>query len=224
MNVVILEAAALIMTALLGGMETVCGARAFRENHETPGRIWRSRLFHRSTAVWLFLLVGAWYAAAAAAGGISHGIARPGYLAAARTMSMFLTYILLTAVDVHRRIIPDQILLCYFAGQLLMAAAGGGTGWVRCLAEGCAFALLLMAVSWMLKGKIGMGDAKLLGVTAMTAGWFYTVQILIIAMALSFIAGVWLLVFRRMSAKTEVPFVPFLTAGMAAHFFLLLKL
>ena len=66
MNVVILEAAALIMTALLGGMETVCGARAFRGNHETPGRIWRSRLFHRSTAVWLFLLVGAWYAAAAA--------------------------------------------------------------------------------------------------------------------------------------------------------------
>ena len=37
MNVVILEAAALIMTALLGGMETVCGARAFMKRRAGSG-------------------------------------------------------------------------------------------------------------------------------------------------------------------------------------------
>ena len=105
-----------------------------------------------------------------------------------------------------------------------IAAAGMDDGWIRCLIEGTVFALFLAAVSWLLKGRFGMGDAKLLGVTAMTAGWMYSLQVLFTAMALAFLAGVWLLLFRKMSAKTEMPFVPFLAAGMAVHFFMLLKL
>lgn len=221
---VLLEGAALAAAAFLGGMETVFSIWAFEGKKEAFNQVWNSRLLCGSAAVWLILLAGAWYGAAAAGGGISRLLPQPGYLTSARIMALFLTYILLAAVDGRRRIVPDRILACYLAGQLLMAAAGMDDGWIRCLIEGTVFALFLAAVSWFLKGRFGMGDAKLLGATAMTAGWTYSLQVLFTAMALAFFAGVWLLLFRKMSAKTEMPFVPFLAAGMAVHFFMLLKL
>ena len=51
----------------------------------------------------------------------------------------------------------------------------------------------------------------------MTAGWSYALWLLAAGLMLSFFAGIWLLVFRKKSAKTEMPFVPFLTAAMAAQ-------
>ena len=74
-----------------------------------------------------------------------------------------------------------------------------------------------MIFAWFSKGKMGMGDAKLLGITAMTAGCKYTMQILSIALMLSFFYSLYLLGFWKKCIRTEFPFVPFLTVGMAVH-------
>ena len=66
-----------------------------------------------------------------------------------------------------------------------------------------------------------MGDGKLFGVTAMAAGWSYALWLLAAGLVISFFAGIWLLIFRKKSAKTEMPFVPFLTAAMVVQLFLM---
>ncbi len=199
------SAAVILAASLLGGMETAYAYQAWKGSREHFYQVWNERIFYAGTAVWLAFLAFTWH------------------LGMARLWVLISTYVLLAAVDLRWKIIPDSVLLCYLAAQLLLGAASQDAGELfRCLAEGLAFALILMAVSWLLRGKLGMGDAKLLGVTAMTAGWQYTIQVMIYAFAVSFVAGVWLLVFRKMSVKTEMPFVPFLTLGMALQLFVLI--
>ena len=214
----LMAAAAVVLTAVLGGMETVYGSWAWKGTEERFDQVWRSRLFYKSALIWLALLVGSWYGAAALGGGFHGGMPGRESIPAVRLASLCLTYLLLAFVDGRRRVVPDRVLLCCLAGQLLLAAASQPVRqWGICLVQGCLLLAVFLAAAWLLRGGFGMGDAKLLGVTAMAAGWRYALWLLAAGLILSFFAGVWLLVFRRQSAKTEIPFVPFLTAAMAAQ-------
>lgn len=220
----LLEVAALMAAAVFGGMETVYGYWAYCGDEEPFHKVWKSRLFYSSFLLWWAVLLIVWYGAAAA-GQDWRGI-MPGSesILAVRFAAIFITYLLLTGVDIRRKIVPDRILLCSLVSQLLMAASSQEAAqWGRCLIEGIIFMAVLLAIAWILRGGLGMGDAKLLGMTAMTAGWMYAFWLLIVGMVISFFIGIWMLVFRKMSAKTEMPFVPFLTAGMAAQVLYLLK-
>lgn len=214
----LMAAAAVFLAAVFGGMETVYGYWAWKGIAERFDKVWRSRLFYQSALVWLALLLGAWYSAAAAGGELKEMVPSVESILAVRLAALGLTYILLAMVDVRRRIVPDRVLLCCLAGQLLLAASSQPVGqWGRCFLQGLFLLAVLLAAAWLLRGGLGMGDAKLLGVTAMTAGWSYALWLLAAGLMLSFFAGIWLLVFRKKSAKTEMPFVPFLTAAMAAQ-------
>lgn len=141
-----------------------------------------------------------------------------------RFLILAMTYLILAVVDGKKRIVPDRILLCYLFSQILLAAASADIfSMVQMAAEGGVFLGIFVVLYFISRGRIGLGDVKLLGVTAMTAGWSYTVQILVYGLMLSFFYSVWLLLFRRLSGKTEIPFVPFLAAGMAVQMALLLK-
>lgn len=203
-----IAAAALIAAAFLGGMETVYGAWALGGRKERFDKVWSERLFYGGSLIWLAALVGFWLAG----GGLSGG---GGGFWSARLAFLFMTYLLLGAVDIRRRIVPDRMLLCYFFAQLLLGGAGGGlSGQIRLLAEGAVFGGAALAFAWLSKGRLGMGDAKLLAVTAMTAGWAYTLQIGVYGLFLSFFYSLWLLVFRRSDSRTEIPFVPFLATAV----------
>ncbi len=210
-----IKALALTVAAVLGGMETVYGAWALKGREERLDRVWTEKLLYGSSLLWLAGLGGLWLA----------GNARPGGAAGlweARTGFFFATYLLLAAVDVRRRIVPDRILVCYFLAQLLLGSAGGEVlGLLRMMAEGAVFGGAALVLAWLSRGRLGMGDAKLLGVTAMTAGWAYTVQIGISGLFLSFFYSLWLLAFRRLNGRTEIPFVPFLAAAVGLELLLL---
>lgn len=132
-----------------------------------------------------------------------------------QSADLLYTYVILAVIDGKRRIVPDEILFCYFAGQMLMGALGMPLEILgKTFLSGILFAGALFAFVWITGKKMGMGDVKLLGVTAMTAGWGYTLQLLFLAMGLSLVYGIGLLLIWRKDVRTEFPFVPFLAAGM----------
>lgn len=220
----VIEAVSLLAAAVLGGMEMIYGIWAWKEQEKAFHSVWTEKLLYQSIGVWLILLWGIWFAAARVGTGFKGIFPQPGYLPAARFMALFLTYILLAAVDMKHKIIPDRILLCYFLSQILMGAASQSLAAMgRCLLEGSIFTVFLLVFACVSRGKLGMGDVKLLGVTAMTAGWMYTAQIAVYGLMISFVWGIWLLVFRKKSIKTEMAFVPFLLGGMMIQFIFLIN-
>lgn len=132
-----------------------------------------------------------------------------------RLTDLLLTYGILAVVDLRWKIVPDSILLSYFAGQLILGARFmTPEGLLYQIVTGGIFLLLALFLAWFSKGRMGMGDARLLGVTAMTAGWRFVFQTLIAAVFLSFLYSLWQIVIHKKSMQTEFPFVPFLAAAM----------
>lgn len=191
--------------SILGGIKSLYGIDLWNGKECSISQIWVEKRLYLLSAIWIagYLLV--WI-----------GSGRS--VAAVQTADLLCTYMILALVDGRCKIVPGSILLCYFSGQMLTSAL------YRTAAEllyvcgtGILFTAGAYALTWLSKEKVGMGDAKLLGVTAMTAGWVYTIQILIFAMVLSFIYSIGLLVFAKKSMQDAFPFVPFLAAGMAIH-------
>lgn len=211
-----LTTGSLTAASILVGMEAVYGLWSLQEKEEAFHRIWYSKRLYQAAALCLAVFCGIWMAL-----GIFQERER---FLVIRFLILAMTYLILAVVDGKKRIVPDRILLCYLFSQILLAAASADIfSMVQMAAEGGVFLGIFVVLYFISRGRIGLGDVKLLGVTAMTAGWSYTVQILVYGLMLSFFYSVWLLLFRRLSGKTEIPFVPFLAAGMAIQMALLLK-
>ena len=89
------------------------------------------------------------------------------------------------------------------------------------LIVGLIFLFILFFAAWVFKGRIGLGDTKLMGVTAMTAGIGYTLSMVFMAFMLSFVYSVIVLLIKKKNRKDEIPFVPFLTIGMLLQLMIL---
>lgn len=168
-------------------------------------RIWTRRNLYAVSACWLVFYAGVWF------------LDRGAFIYI-RICDMAATYVALALVDWKRRMVPDSILVCFLAGQILMGAL---VLWPRELLNqilsGGLFMGVLACIAWFSKGRIGMGDVKLLGVTSMVCGWNYAAQILCWAFVPAFLYSIGLLLFRRVSMKTEISFVPFLMCGIILH-------
>lgn len=73
--------------------------------------------------------------------------------------------------------------------------------------------LLFIAVYFLSKGSVGMGDVKLLTVTSFLFGLGSAISILFITFLISAIAGVALLFIYKKDSKYEVAFAPMLLVG-----------
>jgi leader peptidase (prepilin peptidase) / N-methyltransferase len=132
---------------------------------------------------------------------------------------------LLAFIDIAVKRLPDPFTLpSYLAGTALLAAAAPFVdgGWPRLL-----YALVGMACLWLVYGvqhfllpnAIGRGDVKLAGVLGLYLGWFGEATWMA-GLLLGFVFGglvsVGLLVTRRASRKSEIPFGPYMLAGALA--------
>lgn len=192
----------LFAAAVCAGVKSIYGVNAWRERKTSFKGIWRSKYFYGLSGIWCLFYLLVW-------------IAWGQSMLSVRVADLCCTYILLAVVDGKRKIVPDEVLAVYFIGQMLLGTAD--TLWRSLLhttLTGVIFTVILFAVTRIVKGKMGLGDVKLLGITAMTAGWLYTLQILIWGMVLSFLYSMGLLFIGKKSMQTEFPFVPFLAAGI----------
>lgn len=196
------EVLILIFTAVLMGMRCVHGFGVYRGTERPFYRIWEEKGLFLTAAVFVVLYLGIWYAAGKDMTGI-------------RLLDLAASYLVLACIDGKQKIVPDFILICMFAGQMLLGVSVQplSTLW-HMVWTGCVFGAAVGVMVSLSRGKAGMGDALLLWVTAMTAGWNYTLSLLFIGLFLSFLFSIGMLLFRRGTLKTELPFVPFLTAGL----------
>ncbi len=133
-------------------------------------------------------------------------------------LDLLFSYLLLSVIDIQTHQIPDSFLIYIGFSQLfyrLYVMPLEGLLWE--LLTGLIVGVLLLLLSVLTKGSFGMGDAKLLGVTAAFTGVSYLVQIIFWGMLCAFVYSIYLLACKKGSKKTELPFVPFLMGGMIVH-------
>lgn len=134
------------------------------------------------------------------------------------TYIMALVYLAIGGVqDIRTRTVPHRYLL---AGMLLAAAAVGVQGY----REGTAvianlFAavpgVLLLALSWITRGEIGVGDGICVAIAGLLIGTPMIYLMLMLSLLFSSICAAGLLVTRRGTRHSRMPWLPFLAAGLA---------
>ena len=118
---------------------------------------------------------------------------------------------ILSVVDVRERKIPVRPVL--FLGMVLFVMrlhAGVTAGELVC---GLIPGAVLMIVAWVTKEKLGMGDGVLVLCLGLGYGIEAMLMIIGVAFAVAALVSVVLMVCRKATRKTELPFLPFLLVG-----------
>ncbi len=122
-------------------------------------------------------------------------------------------------LDTHR--LPNVIVRpAYAVGAVLLSAASVLAGDVESIARAAAGIVIMGGIYLLLAvvrpGGMGMGDVKLAGVLGLFLAWLGW-DVLAVGILAGFILGglfgVALLLFRRVSASTGIPFGPWMLAG-----------
>lgn len=139
----------------------------------------------------------------------------------------------LTVIDVRHHLLPNRIIFPSYAvaGMLLLggAAAGGGAGLfgvpgLRVLAGAAALWLFYFLLRAAYPPGMGFGDVKLAGVLGLYLGFLGWGHVFAGTFAAFLFGGLWsvaLLLTRRGTLKSDIPFGPFMLAGTAAAMLLL---
>jgi leader peptidase (prepilin peptidase)/N-methyltransferase len=135
--------------------------------------------------------------------------------------------VVLAAVDVAVHRLPDRLTLGAAGGFLLLtvpaALAGRPDAWLRAALAAVVVAGALTLLVFLRPGGLGFGDAKLGLAVGAAAGWIGWDAVLVAIFAASLGAalfGIALLVTRRATWASHIPFGPFLLAGTALAVFL----
>jgi leader peptidase (prepilin peptidase)/N-methyltransferase len=155
------------------------------------------------------------------AGAISFGLlgARFGHDAQALVVYvlLFVALLVLLATDLDQRLLPDVVTLplIVFAAAVLFlgvspALEGKSLGMISGLAAGFGFPVVLFVTDRIFRGGLGQGDLKLavsLGFLFGLSAFFYGLLLASIGVSIVLVA---LMVARRLTMKSFIPFGPIL--------------
>lgn len=133
---------------------------------------------------------------------------------------LFLVFIPIVIVDIKEKKIPDFFIFLGMAALVLKRLLVS-TPYLLYTLLAAAIGFALIWIFWFFsKGKIGLGDAKLSGLIAMTLGlfgWFLTLFFASVSGILWILALVSL---KRMNFKQKIPFAPFFGLGVLLAYIL----
>ena len=118
-----------------------------------------------------------------------------------------------SAVDLHRRAIPNRLLLAASLLALIALAPNGPAAYLDGLYGLIALLGVGLLIAWIGRGGFGLGDVKYLGVLGLALGWQRGVATLVLAVLLGGFYALWLLVTHRATAKDAFAFGPFIALG-----------
>ena len=128
--------------------------------------------------------------------------------------------VVLTAIDIERRIVPNRIVLPATGVILVCQVLLYPDRWVEFVLATLGAGLLLFLPRLFYPAGMGMGDVKL----AMLLGAGLGVSVVaafVVGLLAGFVAAVFLIVTRGSAArKMAIPFVPFLALGGLVALFL----
>lgn len=128
----------------------------------------------------------------------------------AKYFPLFSILLIISAVDLESKKIPNLFTGVIFAWALLWQIIDPACTWIDAalgLMAGGGITLLVALVS---RGGMGGGDVKLLAVLGFLTGWLDLLLIFILAVLIGAAAGIFLIVFRKKTGKTAIPFGPFI--------------
>lgn len=135
---------------------------------------------------------------------------------------IFLTFILIWAIDARISIIPDELnfFLGLFGIALLDAANAGRAVWLNHLWAALIGALFFGAIIYFSEGRaMGGGDLKMAAALGLIFGWPNLLYIVGAAFVIGAFFGLTLIGLGKKGRKDAVPFGPFLILGSLAIFF-----
>ena len=190
----------------------VCGAH-IRPWDNVPLLAWlwlrgRCRDCHAPIA-WRYPLVEA-------VNGVAYGAIawRYGLGGVALTVAAFVSALLVvTLIDLDYQIIPDRISLPGIPLAWLAAVGLGRLTWVDATLGALLPAALFLAVVFLSRGGMGLGDVKLVALIGAFLGWQLALLTILTAAVAGSLVGVAMMVFQGKGRKTAVPFGPFLSLG-----------
>jgi leader peptidase (prepilin peptidase) / N-methyltransferase len=128
--------------------------------------------------------------------------------------------VLLAAIDLKHRLLPNMIILPASLAIGLIVAASAPGDFLSHLEAGAALGGFFFIFGTVFAGSFGMGDAKLGFLLGLSLG-AKTLGATLIAFAGLFLAAVYVLASRGASARKDaIPFGPFLALGGILAFFL----
>ena len=128
--------------------------------------------------------------------------------------------VLLAAIDLKHRLLPNMIVLPASLAVGLIVAASSPGDFLGHLAAGAALGGFFFAFAAFFPGGLGMGDAKLGFLLGLALG-SKTLGAALIACAGLLVAALYVLATRGFSARKDaIPFGPFLAFGGIVAFFL----
>jgi len=130
------------------------------------------------------------------------------------------TLVLLAAIDIKHKLLPNMIILPASLAIGLIIAASAPGAFLTHLAAGAALGGFFFLFGTIFAGSFGMGDAKLGFMVGLALG-AKTLGASLIAFAGLLIAALYVLASRGMSARKDaLPFGPFLALGGILAYFL----
>jgi len=128
--------------------------------------------------------------------------------------------VLLAAIDLKHKILPNEIILAATLAVGLIVAASTPGDFLTHLAAGAALGGFFFLFGAIFAGSLGMGDAKLGFLLGLALG-SKTLGATLIAFAGLLVAALYILATRGASARKDaIPFGPFLALGGILAFFL----
>jgi prepilin signal peptidase PulO-like enzyme (type II secretory pathway) len=130
------------------------------------------------------------------------------------------TLLLLAAIDIKHKLLPNMIILPASLAVGLIVAASAPGSFLSHLAAGAALGGFFFIFGAVFPGSIGMGDAKLGFLMGLALG-AKTLGATLLAFAALLLAALFVLATRGLSARKDaLPFGPFLAFGGILAYFL----
>lgn len=123
-------------------------------------------------------------------------------------------------VDLKSGKIPDKVVLAGILTGIVFSAINGPKDVAFKLISGIIAALLLLLISWLSKGGVGMGDVKLAAFLGVYLGLGMTISVLSVSVILSGIAAAVILLSKKAGKNGTIPFAPFILLGTVILMFL----
>lgn len=123
---------------------------------------------------------------------------------------LFLLYIM-TREDVRERTLSIVWILPFGLGGLILSLLSEERD-IAGILSGAAVGAVLIAVSFVTHGKIGLGDGMVVAAIGATLGFSLTFALVFFSFLAGSLYALFLLVVKKKSRDTEYPYMPFLLA------------
>jgi len=144
-----------------------------------------------------------------------------GYFAIAAWESFFIFGIALIAIDLEHHRLPDLLTGPLFLSGLLFFGIDGiknnhGSQFIHAIIYAISACAIFYSIHVLSRGGMGMGDVKLAASMGLFSGYVSGTAVYVSAMigfALGSLVGVGLMIAKKATRKTAVPFGPFMIIG-----------